>query len=406
VQGQGEAEMLAGLLNGKAAIKWSDGDSYDGYYKAGLREGKGIMKLANGGYDGDWKAGKMEGKGIMRWFDGSSYDGEFKNGTMEGRGTYKWPDGMVYEGGWKAGLREGKGIMKWPDGRVYDGEWKAGRKEGKGIGKEPDGSIYNGEWKADVREGKGIITWPAGASYNGDWKNNTREGIGTFKFPDGSVYTGAFKNNDRNGRGVLKDATGKIMYEGEWKDDKPVVQSAQLKGEGKDNKPVTQPTQFKTDKVLDMPWGASVDEAKRIMGQRPKTSFMGADTDKDVKLHTWLTYLGYYNDNEARLQVHFYEGKMFCVMASVYTSEDQLLNKLNAIKQGLTQRYGSPAIEKGKYLDTKIQWDLGGDYLILMAIIQSTAFPGKPFEIMVLYRNQATQDLINKAGAPSSGRDY
>jgi hypothetical protein len=161
LQGQGEAEMLAGLLDGKAAIKWSDGGSYDGYYKAGLKEGKGI---------------------------------------------YKWADGKVYDGEWKAGRQEGKGIYKFADGRIYDGEWKAGRQEGKGIGKFPDGRIYDGEWKNDMPEGRG-----------------------TFKWPNGNVYTGAYKNGVREGHGVLKDAAGKIIYEGEYKDDKPVTQPAQPK---------------------------------------------------------------------------------------------------------------------------------------------------------------------------------
>ncbi|MCJ7663589.1 MAG: hypothetical protein MUO24_05050, partial [Desulfobacterales bacterium] len=168
-QAQGEAEMLAGLLDGKAAIKWLDGDSYGGYYKAGLREGKGIYKSA----------------------DGSIYDGEWKNGNIEGRGTNKWPNGEVYDGEWKAGRQEGKGIMKYADGRIYDGEWKAGQREGKGIGKSPDGTIYDGEWKAGVREGKGI-----------------------YKFGD-RIYDGEWKNNKIEGHGVLRDAAGKIIYEGE-----------------------------------------------------------------------------------------------------------------------------------------------------------------------------------------------
>jgi len=344
-KGQGEVEMLAGLLHGKATIKWSDGNSYDGYYKAGLKEGKGIYK----------------------WADGSSYAGEWKNSNMEGRGTYKWPNGDVYEGEIKAGNREGKGIMKWADGEMYDGQWKADKREGKGIYKAADGDMYDGEWKADKREGKGI-----------------------YKYADGRIYDGEWKNGKIEGHGVGKDAAGKIIYEGEWKDNKPVTQSAQPK----------------TDKVLDIPWGASVDEAKRIMQQRPKTSSFGASTNAKVKLHTWHTYIGYFNDDVARLQVHFYEGKMFGVDACVYTSEDQLLDKFNSIKQGLTQRYGPPAITAGKYLDTHVWWDLGGGYGVTMSIKKSTMFKDTPFEIIISYRNRATQNAINKAGGPTSGNDY
>jgi hypothetical protein len=79
LQGKGEVEMSTGLLDGKAVLKWSDGFSYDGYYKAGLRNGKGMMK----------------------WPTGQIYEGEWKDDMYEGTGTYKWPDGTVFAGTFK-----------------------------------------------------------------------------------------------------------------------------------------------------------------------------------------------------------------------------------------------------------------------------------------------------------------
>ena len=35
--------------------------------------------------------------------DGAVYDGEFKGGLREGRGVYKKPDGAVYDGEFKGG---------------------------------------------------------------------------------------------------------------------------------------------------------------------------------------------------------------------------------------------------------------------------------------------------------------
>jgi hypothetical protein len=328
----------------------------------------------------------------------ASWSGPMVAGKAQGKGNLslivKDNDGkeLQYQGqaGMLAGLLDGKVAIKWPYGASYDGYYKAGQREGKGIFKWAGGAMYDGEWKNDNIEGRGTFKWPNGNIYDGEWKAGQKEGTGTFKWPDGDVYTGAFKNGVRNGHGVLKDAAGKIIYQGEYKDDKPVAQSAQPK----------------TDKVLDIPWGASEDEVKRIMRQRPKTSFLGADTDKADKLCTWYTYLGYYNDNKATLQVSFYEGKMYRVVASVYASEDQLLNKFNSVKQGLTQRYGPPTIDRGKYLDTNVVWDLGGDYRVSMAIIKGRNYENLPFEIMISYLNQATQDVINKAGAPTSGKDY
>ena len=58
------------------------------------------------------------------------YDGEFKGGLREGRGIYKDPSGSVYDGEFKGGVEEGKGVLKYPSGAVYDVEFKGGKLEG------------------------------------------------------------------------------------------------------------------------------------------------------------------------------------------------------------------------------------------------------------------------------------
>ena len=37
-------------------------------------------------YEGDWKNGKKEGKGIFYFNSGSRYEGDWKNDKMEGKG--------------------------------------------------------------------------------------------------------------------------------------------------------------------------------------------------------------------------------------------------------------------------------------------------------------------------------
>ena len=50
-------------------------------------DGKGAMIWLNGRtYEGDWKENKMEGKGQFRWEDGREYDGEYKNDRKHGYG--------------------------------------------------------------------------------------------------------------------------------------------------------------------------------------------------------------------------------------------------------------------------------------------------------------------------------
>ena len=47
-------------------------------------------------YDGEFKGGVKEGKGIYEYADGSIYDGEFKGGEKKGKGVYKHTDGSTH----------------------------------------------------------------------------------------------------------------------------------------------------------------------------------------------------------------------------------------------------------------------------------------------------------------------
>lgn len=83
--GQLSAEMVAGKLHGRVRAKWSNGDTFDGFYAAGLIDGKGIYKFTSLG--------------------GRVYEGEFKNGLRGGYGVYKDANGKVlYEGQWVDGV--------------------------------------------------------------------------------------------------------------------------------------------------------------------------------------------------------------------------------------------------------------------------------------------------------------
>jgi hypothetical protein len=132
IKADGEGDMVAGLLEGKASLTFYYGkptDAYVGDFKAGLFDGQGTMKYADGGsYEGDWKAGERDGKGIFRYNGGDVYTGEWKNGKKEGLGTFKWSIGASYEGSWKNGLFDGYGVQRNPDGTVdYAGQWRAGK---------------------------------------------------------------------------------------------------------------------------------------------------------------------------------------------------------------------------------------------------------------------------------------
>ena len=136
---------------------------YQGYWVLGLPEGSGIwQETVDEGlgrkYDGGWKSGQFEGRGIYTWPSGHKYEGEFLAGNIEGKGVKTWINGEQYDGEFRAGVKEGKGIYTWPSGHKYEGEYLAGKPEGKGIRTWPDGAHYVGEFKGGALEGEGTYT--------------------------------------------------------------------------------------------------------------------------------------------------------------------------------------------------------------------------------------------------------
>jgi len=101
-------------------------------------------------YEGEFNAkGKREGKGIMRFSEGDVYEGQWKAGKMEGRGTYKMADGDVYEGLYKAGLKEGPGTYWYSSGRADVAKYTAGSDTGEGarwdVDRQTAWRLLNGE---------------------------------------------------------------------------------------------------------------------------------------------------------------------------------------------------------------------------------------------------------------------
>ena len=73
------------------------------------------------------------GKGKKTYADGESYDGDWIEGKKEGLGTYRWADGSIYVGELKNDKKHGtsnsslnflgKGKETYADGESYQGEW-------------------------------------------------------------------------------------------------------------------------------------------------------------------------------------------------------------------------------------------------------------------------------------------
>ena len=150
-----------------------------------------IKDYENGRYEGEFKNGKREGKGIYYYKDGDRYEGEFKNDKYEGKGIYYYDDGDRYEGEFKNSLFEGKGIYYYTND-----PWK--------------GDTYEGDWKNDKKEGKGIYYWNDGDRYEGDWKNDSKEGKGIYYYNNGNREMGDYLNGKKIGKHVTLMNNGEI----------------------------------------------------------------------------------------------------------------------------------------------------------------------------------------------------
>ena len=88
-------------------------DSFSGYYKNGVKDGKGIYRFANGTeLDGEWENGVIQGVG--RYIDADNnliYEGESMNGKLDGMGIYYYENGYSYMGKWVNGKKNGEGVI-------------------------------------------------------------------------------------------------------------------------------------------------------------------------------------------------------------------------------------------------------------------------------------------------------
>lgn len=84
------------------------------------------LKEIQGTYTGDCVKGKAEGRGKSAGTD--EYEGEFKKGYPDGKGMYIWKDGHYFIGTYIKGKKEGSGKMYYEnsvgDDSVITGYWK------------------------------------------------------------------------------------------------------------------------------------------------------------------------------------------------------------------------------------------------------------------------------------------
>jgi len=193
-----------------------------------------------GGYKGETECFRMNGKGALKFYNGDIYEGNFVKELQKGFGKYIFNDGEEYEGNWVKGEREGSGTMKFSNGDLYEGEWKNSKREGKGVLISANGDKYKGSWaqndlqplrkayyaNGDVykggiqvenlqKHGEEVITYKNGNKFKGSWLNDKQHGKGReiCKY----VFEGVWEEGKMIGEIIMKDANGK-RYKAELKE--------------------------------------------------------------------------------------------------------------------------------------------------------------------------------------------
>jgi len=82
------------------SLDYDKGDTYEGYWHRGQRQGAGIMNYTRGTfvkYDGEWAGHVQSGKGVLDYRNGIRYEGMFKAGKQHGAGILLHPGGIRFD---------------------------------------------------------------------------------------------------------------------------------------------------------------------------------------------------------------------------------------------------------------------------------------------------------------------
>ena len=116
-----------GKPDGYGEYYWSTGCQYKGFFKNGLRHGKGVWRKGTGKsdkYDGEWLNDKKYGYGVYNWASGNFYKGNYFDDLRHGYGEMFWIDGSIYKGTWEKGIQHGEGELHMSGKKQKIGQFK------------------------------------------------------------------------------------------------------------------------------------------------------------------------------------------------------------------------------------------------------------------------------------------
>ena len=330
------------------------------------------------------------------------WDGPCQNNLAEGEGPIQIKffrkgnekaliviDGAMTMAG---GMPNGKALLRWNFGLSFEGEYRNGERA-RGVLRY-DGETYDGEFYLDEFHGKG-----------------------TYRFKNGDVYEGDWVAGKRNGFGKLTGTDGKVKYQGEWKD----------------NHPINDPALTRTLKgFLSIPWGSSRADTEKAMKARDgnyiKTNLflykngVYYGTGKTANGSEYSYFLTKFNGQPAFIWAHSYEDKFYLGKVVLFNTEQDILSSFETVRKDLTERYGAPSRESGKFMDSMVVWDFQGGHFIGLKIerlgydkVNFAFLPQhadlreivkRPFNLALYYAYKPVYDKVYTATVTTNKTDY
>jgi len=126
-----EGEWKEGLKCGKGKYVYPTGNFYEGSWDNNMRHGQGTMNWVTSSekYVGDWENDFQNGFGVHTWLEDhkegrllrNRYVGFWKQGMRHGKGVFFYSNGSKYVGEWKENMKDGNGTFTFEDGNEYTG---------------------------------------------------------------------------------------------------------------------------------------------------------------------------------------------------------------------------------------------------------------------------------------------
>ena len=200
-------KMLTGTL------EYTGGARYVGEYKEDkdknqILHGKGEYISQAFRYNGEFRDGKKQGKGIYVWANGDKFNGDFAGDQVSGKGRWEFSSGDVYEGDVVNAVMVGKGVLVAKNGDKYDGLFAEGKPHGKGFYAFANGDRYEGSMAAGKMSGSGVYTTKSGDKFMVPFVDGVANGQGTYEFSNGDRYVGEIKIGILTGKGEYFHSDG------------------------------------------------------------------------------------------------------------------------------------------------------------------------------------------------------